>query len=153
MIVGVLFLFWYFAGQLPGVVAWIAGPGDWIAGFISFFAVSKLKLFSNIAKIKNEDWSVSDWKTKNLQLTSTKQIQRLKRHLWIAIGLVAFGILDFILAPASTAISIAMGSVPEEMGRIPLTLIPLVLVPQVLLLEIFAMRQLFQLHKFLKRPN
>jgi len=75
----------------------------------------------------------------------------MKRNLTIAILFVAFGILDFILAPASTAVSIFLGNIPEEMGRIPLTFIPLVLVPQVLLLEIFAMRQLFKLHQELRK--
>jgi len=151
MIVGVFFLFWYFAGQLPGVVAWVAGPGDWIAGFISFYAVGHLLAFSDWAGIRNPHWSLADFRTQSPGKLTARQWTRLHRKLWIAIAFVAFGILDFIAAPASTAVSIALGEVPEEMGRLPLTLIPLVLVPQVLLLEVFALRQLLGLKRYLKR--
>jgi len=151
MIVGIIFLFWFFAGRLPGIVAWVAGPGDWIAGFIAFYAVKRLRIFKKTAGLTSKHWSIEDFKNnlnkKNLNL----KIAKMNKNLNIATAFVAFGILDFILAPASTAISILNGNVPEEMGRIPLTLIPLVLVPQVLLLEIFAMRQLIGLKKIIKK--
>jgi len=149
MIVGIIFLFWFFAGRLPGVVAWVAGPGDWIAGFISFYAVRRLQLFAKTAGVKNEHWSISDLRKQDFLAKLKANKTDLRRNLWIAIAFVAFGIFDFIAAPASTAVSIMLGNVPEEMGRLPLTLIPLVLVPQVLLLEIFAMRQLLGLRKML----
>ena len=84
---------------------------------------------------------------------SVLPIDKLNRNLNISIAFVAFGILDFVLAPVSTAISIVNGTVPEEMGRIPLTLIPLVLVPQVLLLEVFAMHQLIGLKRFIGKQR
>jgi len=153
MIVGIIFLFWFFAGRLPGIVAWVAGPGDWIAGFISFYAVKRLLVFSKTADLHNDHWSITDFR-KNMDNDKIQaNLPVLRRNLWIAIAFVAFGIFDFIAAPASTAISIANGTVPEEMGRLPLTLIPLVLVPQVLLLEIFAMRQLLGLRKILARAS
>ncbi|NHF61430.1 hypothetical protein FK220_018905 [Flavobacteriaceae bacterium TP-CH-4] len=150
MIVGILFLFWFFAGRLPGVVAWVAGPGDWIAGFIAFHAVRRLHIFKDVAGIGNQHWSISDFR-KGIQGKSFSPYKdRMKRHLNLAIAFVGFGILDFILAPASTALSIMLGEVPEEMGRLPLTLIPLVLVPQVLLLEVFAMHQLIGFKRLLQ---
>ncbi|RMB56038.1 hypothetical protein EAX61_16270 [Dokdonia sinensis] len=150
MIVGIIFLFWFFAGRLPGIVAWVAGPGDWIAGFIAFYAVKRLRIFKKTAGLTSKHWSIDDFKNNLSKQNLNLQIAKMNKNLNIAIAFVAFGILDFILAPASTAISILNGNVPEEMGRIPLTLIPLVLVPQVLLLEIFAMRQLIGLKKMIK---
>jgi len=150
MIVGVIFLFWFFAGRLPGIVAWVAGPGDWIAGFIAFYAVKRLQVFKKTTGLTSKHWSITDFKNNLSKQNLNLQIIKLNKNLNIAIAFVAFGILDFILAPASTAISILNGNVPEEMGRIPLTLIPLVLVPQVLLLEIFAMHQLIGLKKIIK---
>ncbi|QCW98997.1 hypothetical protein FGM00_02270 [Aggregatimonas sangjinii] len=153
MIVGIIFLFWFFAGRLPGVVAWVAGPGDWISGYITFYAVKRLRIFKKTADLKTKHWSISDLKKNLGERMPIIPIYKLNRNLNIAIAFVAFGILDFILAPASTALSIFNGNIPEEMGRVPLTLIPLVLVPQVLLLEIFAMRQLIGLKKIIRNKK
>ena len=149
MMVGIIFLFWFFAGRLPGIFALIAGPGDWIAGVITFYAVSQLDIFKQVAGIKANHWSISDFKKNNIKSFFENQ-SKLNKNLNVAIAFVAFGILDFILAPASTAVSILNGNIPEELGQIPLTLIPLILVPQVLLLEVFAMRQLIGFKKILK---
>ncbi|MEL6253262.1 MAG: hypothetical protein AAFR87_14725 [Bacteroidota bacterium] len=153
MIVGVLFLFWYFAGRLPGVVAWIAGPGDWIAGFISFYAVAHLSIFSKKAGISKKDWSLADLQASNLFSGKSLDLSKMKRKLNLAILMVAFGILDFFAAPISTQISVFWDNPPQEMGLLPLGIIPMLLVPQVLLLEVFAMRQMLVLKKQLNKMS
>ncbi|WP_430909304.1 hypothetical protein [Maribacter sp. 2-571] len=150
MIVGMLFLVWFFAERLPGVVAWIAGPGDWISGFIAFFAVGYLTIFQKTAGLSDKHWSLTSFRKATAEKPFSRNKKILVRNLHIAIILVGFGILDFILAPASTAVSIALGEIPEAMGKLPLTLIPLVLVPQVLVLEVLAMHQLIGLKRMLR---
>lgn len=145
MIVGVIFLLWYFAGRLPAIVAWIAGPGDWISGFITIWAISYLGRLAEHASIGEKDWSARDLQERMPKVSDPILERRLRRSVWIALACVIFGIADFLAAPASTAISIAWGEVPEEMGRLPLALIPHLLVPQVLVLEVLALRQLIKL--------
>ena len=152
MIVGIIFLFWFFAGRLPGVVAWIAGPGDWIAGFITYYAVKRLQPIADTVGITDPHWSASEFLSRRGSdsidaATSTTLLAGLSA----ATICVAFGIADFIAAPASTTVAIAMHNVPEEMGNFPLVMIPHLLVPQVLVLEVLAMRQFFVLRRNLRQ--
>lgn len=147
VIVGVIFLFWYFAGDLPAVVAWVAGPGDILAGLLAFYAMRQLTPVANAADIKRPHWSITD------ALTRLEQPTRFRSHVWAAAGLVGFGVLDFIAAPASTAVSIAWGTVPEAMGDLPLAMIPLLLVPQVLVLEVLALRQFYVYWRRTRQPE
>lgn len=133
MIVGVFFLFWYFAGRLPGVVAWVAGPGDWISGFIALFAVRQLTPIAESVGIADPHWSASEYLSRRRADDARAGLPRaFQRNLLIAVSFVAFGIFDFLAAPASTAVSVAQGVVPQEMGQLPLASIPLLLVPQVI---------------------
>ncbi len=140
IIVGVIFLFWYFAGALPAVVAWVAGPGDILAGLFAIYALRYLEPLAEAADVQEKHWSILDFLRRLPVDVDPAQFQR---QIGIVVGLVLFGILDFIAAPASTAVSIALGEVPEAMGMLPLAFIPLLLVPQVLVLEVLAMRQFY----------
>lgn len=150
IIAGMTFIVWFFAGMLPGYFAWVAGPGDMIAGVVAFVAVAHLRHLSTAVEIQQQHWSATDFLQAVPQNLTSQKKQDLQRHLFMAISLVAFGILDFILAPASSGWSIIMGKVPPEaLGQLPLGFIPMILVPQVFALEIIAMRQLLVMRKTL----
>ena len=54
IIVGTIFLFWYFNNRLQAIFAWIAGPGDIISGILAFYAIQRLNIFKQIIGLKNE---------------------------------------------------------------------------------------------------
>jgi len=73
---------------------------------------------------------------RELPLSKADAQAKLLRVYW-AMGLVLFGILDFVAAPASSIFPIAMGEIPEAMGQIPLSMVPTCLVPTASTLEIW----------------
>jgi hypothetical protein len=149
IIAGTVFIIWFFGGMLPGYFAWIAGPGDIIAGAISFWAVHRLKHVSEHLGVSDKHWSAGHLVERVPIVIDSQQKQIFNRHIVFAMILVGFGILDFILAPASSGWSVIMGQVPNALGQIPLGLIPMLLVPQVFVLEIIAMRQLILIRRTL----
>lgn len=143
IIVGTTFLLWWAAGALPGAFAWVAGPGDILAGVFAFLAMWVLRPLARQADLKGRHFSA-------LELERRWQARGMIPHdaRWrinLAIALVLFGVLDFLAAPAASGLAIALGTPPEAMGQLPLAIVPRFLVPQVLLLEVFALRQLFVL--------
>lgn len=148
IIVGSIFIVWFFAGELPGVFAWVAGPGDIISGILALYAVRKLKPIAKMMGIETNTLSHQNFEVsligKGNSIQALKEAR--KNTLWV-IAILIFGIVDFIAAPLSSEISIILGKSPEALGQIPLTLVPLVLVPQVLLLEVLALRQSIRILK------
>lgn len=146
MVVGVVFLLWWAAGLLPAVVAWVAGPGDWIAGWAARREVRRLTPLARDAGIEHDDWTVAQLRRAPPGATSGA-VRAHRTAVVVVLGVVAFGVADFVAAPASTAVAIALGDVPEAMGALPLALVPLLLVPQVLLLDVLAIHQLLELRR------
>lgn len=154
MIVGVFFLFWYFAGRLPALFAFIAGPGDWISGFLAIVAMRKLQALPLAVGLHSPGdsplkvWSTESFLEKFRKATLTRsQLESLQQAVRVATAYVLVGVADFLAAPGSTVVLIlGYGILPEEMGLWPLTAVPNFLVPELLLLEMLALRQLWVLH-------
>ena len=156
IMVGNIFIYWYFNQRLTAIFAWIAGPGDIIAGVLSYYAVMRLAVFQEVTSLENEHWSINDikkkWNSNEIKIDEN-MIKRLRYNLRIATWFVWFGILDFIAAPASVRIGQMIGTPPEEISNAPLTFVPLFLVPTALVCEVIAMRQLLQLKKLLNQQQ
>ena len=157
IMVGNIFIYWYFNQRLTAIFAWIAGPGDIIAGILSYYAVMRLSIFQEITGLQDEHWSINDLKKtskfdkeNNLNI-DIDTIKKLKYNLRIATWFVWFGIFDFIAAPASTGVGIAIGTPADQVANVPLAFVPLFLVPTALVCEVIAMRQLIQLKKIVNQ--
>lgn len=149
IVVGILFIVWFFLGKLPPIFTWVAGPGDIIGGVLAIIAVYLLKPVANYVKIERNHWSAKDVVDALPKYIPPEDARMLLNRVNIALAFVAVGIADFFAAPASAAISFIVGSPATALSKRPLGFVPMLLVPMAFAMEVVAVRQLRQLKRLI----
>ncbi len=150
IIVGTLFIVWYFMNRLPPIFAWVAGPGDIISGIAAFIAVAQLEPVAEYFEIERRHWSTSDIINSGPSVVAPEDVPKLIKRLNIALILVIVGILDFFAAPISAGISLGLGNPARAMSSRPMGFVPMFLVPSVFAMEVVAVRQLIVVKRYIR---
>ena len=150
IIVGTLFIVWFFLGRLPPIFAWVAGPGDIISGVFAIIAVFQLKGVAEYFGITSRHWSPNDIMNNKSVVVHEKDVPQLVKRINMAIWLVGFGIADFFAAPISAGITFGLGNPALPMSKRPMGFIPMWLVPAAFAMEVVAIRQLVVLKRFIR---
>lgn len=150
IIVGTLFIVWFFLDRLPPIFAWIAGPGDIISGVLAIIAVHLLKPVAKYVEIERSHWSAKDVIDALPKSIPPEDAKMLLNRINIALAFVAIGIADFFAAPASAGVTFAVGAPATALSKRPLGFVPMLLVPMAFAMEVVAVRQLRVLKRHIR---
>lgn len=138
IIVGVLFVVWFFLDRLPPIFAWVAGIGDIISGILAIIAVNLFKPVAKYVGIEKNHWSVKDLVDALPNYIPPEDAKMLLRRINIALAFVAVGIADFFAAPDSAAVYFIFGDPATALSKRALGFVPMLLVPMCFAMEVVA---------------